>query len=181
MEIFENLYDWILEHKKWFVRAVKFLNALLMLAATVLSGVAAWYSFRAAEEANATAKQANATATAAYKFTIRSANDSNALQQPSLSVTSGKIVQEETLEDGPWKMKSTRYSVELHVLNSGLRDAAAVWVALGDDRGSAWTQAQKPATISKGQDLLVNFEVKTSDTQLKDLRTLTVNQTVRRF
>ena len=173
MDRLRFLREWYLARKKPILRSLKFLNAFLTLLATMLAALASWFSYRAAGEANATAKQANATAAAAYSFTVRTANDSSMLQQPSLSVTGGKITQGETEGEG-W-VKITKYSVELHIRNSGARDAAPAWITFGNDRNSG-AASRKLANIPKDQEIAINFDVKVEDSPnwLKDMQAVAV-------
>ncbi|MRW83745.1 hypothetical protein GJ698_06510 [Pseudoduganella sp. FT26W] len=167
MKLFDQLPRPSWPRKETFLKLSRFLNSCIMLMATALAAYASWYSYKAAEKANATASDA-------YLFTVRAANDASTLQQPSLSVMAGKITQGKTEGDGYFK--EVWYRAELRIRNSGARDAAPAWVSLSDGVSGTWSAIVKLGNIPKDQEIVVSFDLKGEErlALLKKLEVLAV-------
>jgi hypothetical protein len=151
----------------WLNANASLIEKTLMVIATCFAAVASWFSYVATNEASAIAG-------AAYDFTLRAAEDASALQRPILTILGGKITPGEIKEDSYDFSKRRSYRVELHVRNSGARDAKPVWIGLATDKLAVFGEAWTKSNIPKDQEVTLFFDLEGGERDLEMLQKVTV-------
>lgn len=140
---------------------------ILTVSATCFAALASWFSYVATDEASAIAG-------AAYDFTLQTAQETSELQRPVLTVLGGKITPGEVKDNTYTYSPRRNYRIELHVRNSGARDAKPVWLGLATDTfgsaGNAWTKS----SIPKDQEVTLFFDLDGDEHALDKLSKVTV-------
>ncbi len=152
--------------KTWARNNGPLIEKILTIGATCFAALASWFSYVATNEASVVAG-------AAYDFTLRTAEDAAELQRPMLTVLGGKITHGE-LKESSYGTSRRIYRIELHVKNSGARDAKPVWIGLATDAllriGEGWNKS----AIPKDQEVTLFFDVEGGERELESLTKVTV-------
>jgi hypothetical protein len=143
------------------------IEKILMVIATCLAALASWNSYVATDEASRIAR-------AAFDFSLQTAQDASELQRPTLTILGGKISEGETEFNSFGEARTVHYRVELHVRNSGTRDASPAWIGLATDRLASLGSAIDVSNIPKDQEITLYLELEGSPKDLENLQHVAV-------